>query len=117
MSLTSVFNNARGNIAVRISSRNVLTLKLGQKTLIRLLESSRVTKPVNFTSAAEIGLAVGVSGGIGGGEELAIDGIFDGGVDVLEDISFSEDVAAFADFEGVAGVVVPVVVDLHRRYH
>lgn len=112
MSLTSVLNNARGNVTIRVSRRNVLALKLGQETLISLLECPRVTKAVNLTSAAEIGLAVSVGRGIGGGEELAINGVFDGGVDVLKNVSFSEDVAAFADFEGMTGVVVPVVVDL-----
>lgn len=46
---------------------------------------------------------------------MPADGGLDDGVDVLEDVSFREDVAARADFEGVAGVVVPVVVDLRKE--
>lgn len=46
---------------------------------------------------------------------MSADGGLDDGLDVLEDVAFGEDVAAGADFEGVAGVVVPVVVDLQRR--
>lgn len=35
-----------------------------------------------------------------------------GGVDVLEDVALCKDVAARPDLEGMAGRVVPVVVDL-----
>lgn len=46
---------------------------------------------------------------------MSADWGLDDGLDILEDVAFGEDVAAGADFEGVAGAVVPVVVDLQRR--
>lgn len=46
---------------------------------------------------------------------MSADGGLHDGLDVLEDVALGEDVAAGANFESVAGVVVPVVVDLQGR--
>lgn len=112
MSLSSIFNHVRSNIAICIGGSNVLSFKFRQQTLISLVESPRVTKAVNLTSSAEISLAGSISRGIRGGEKLAINGVLDGSGNILEVVSFCEDVATLTDLEGVAGVIVEVIVDL-----
>jgi len=59
---------------------------------------------------SKVSRAFSVSSGRWSGEDFAVDGGFGYDSDVLEDVSFGEDVSAFTDLEGVAGVVVPVVV-------
>lgn len=43
---------------------------------------------------------------------MAINGSLSGCLDILENVSFCKDIAAVADFEGVAAVIVEVVVYL-----
>ena len=112
MSLTSVLDNARGDVRGRISRSNVLALELGQQTLIRLAKSARVTHTVNLTGTTKVRLAVSIGGGIGRGKERAINRVLDGGGNILEGITLRKDVATFTDFKSVAGVIVPVVVNL-----
>ena len=95
----------------------MLARELGEEARVRLAESARATESVELADTAEIVAAGLVGGGGGRGEQLSADGGLDDGVDVLEDVAFGEDVAAGADFEGVAGVVVPVVVDLQGRWY
>lgn len=45
---------------------------------------------------------------------MAVHGGFNDGVDVLEHVALGEDHAARTDFEGVAGGVVPVIIDLKQ---
>lgn len=61
---------------------------------------------------SQVGRADLVRGGIGRGKQLSINGALDNGINVLEDVALSQDIAARSDFEGVSGGVVPVVVDL-----
>lgn len=75
-------------------------------------ESARRSESVDLADTAEVGAAHLVLSSGWGSEEGAVNGGLDNGVDVLEDVALSEDVATGADLEGVAGVVVPVVVDL-----
>lgn len=112
MSLTGVLDNARGDVRGRISRSDILALKLGQQSLIRLAKSARVTHTVNLTGTAQVRLAVGIGRSIGGGKERAINWVLDGGGNILESITLCKDVATFTDFKSVAGVVVPVVVNL-----
>lgn len=112
VTLTSVASDARGNLRVRISRGNVLALELGQEASVSLVEGTRVTEAVDLAVTAEVRRALSVGVGVGRSKELAVNGVLDGGGDVLEDVTLSEDVAALTDLEGVAGVVVPVVVDL-----
>lgn len=112
MSLTGVAGNARGNIRVSISRSNVLTLELRQQASIGLVEGTRATKTVDLTVSAKVRGTLSVGAGVRGSEELAINGVLDGGSNILENITLSKDVTTLADLEGVAGVVVPVVVDL-----
>jgi len=59
----------------------------------------------------EVGLASSVSTGVWASEEFALV-LEERSLDVLEDVSFGDDAGAGrADVEGVAGVVVPHVVD------
>ena len=95
----------------------MLARELGEEARVRLAESARATESVELADTAEI-VAAGLVGGCGGrGEQLSADRGLDDGVDVLEDVAFGEDVAAGADFERVARVVVPVVVDLQGRWY
>lgn len=112
MSLTGVLDNARGDVRGRISRSNVLALKLGQQTLIRLAKSARVTHAVNLTGTTKVRLAVGIGRSIGGGKERAINWVLDRGGHILESITLCKDVTTFTDFKSVAGVVMPVVVNL-----
>ena len=112
MALTGVLDHARRDVRGRISRSNVLALKLGQQALIRLAKSARVTHAVDFTGTTKVRLAVGIGRSIGGGKERAINRVFDRGGNVLESITLGQDVATFADFKSVAGVVVPEVVNL-----
>lgn len=112
MALTGVLDSARGDVRGCISRSNVLALELGQQTLIRLAKGARVTHTVEFTGTAKVRLAVGIGRSIGRGEERAINRVFDRGGNILESITLGQDVATFTDFKSVAGVVVPVVVNL-----
>lgn len=112
MSLTSVAGDARGNSRVSISRSNVLTLELGQQASVGLVEGTRVTEAVDLAVPAEVRRALSVGASIRRSEELAINGVLDGSSNVLENITLSKDVTTLTNLEGVAGVVVPVVVDL-----
>lgn len=112
VSLTSILNNTRRNGTICISRSNTLPLELRQQPLISLIESPRATESIHLACSAEIRLAGRVSRGIRGGESLAINGSLNGCLDVLEDVSFCEDIAAVTDFEGVTAVIMEVVVYL-----
>lgn len=60
---------------------------------------------------AERGGADSIGTGAGAAEELASVRSLNGGDDVLEDVALSKNHTAVGDLEGVARVVVPVVVD------
>jgi hypothetical protein len=61
---------------------------------------------------AEIRRAHSIGGGAGAREELTSEARFlEWCSHILEDVAFSDDLAASTDFEGVSGVIVPVVVD------
>lgn len=111
VTLTSVGQNAGGNGGVSGSSSDVLALKVGQETLIRLAESTRRAKSVNLANTSKVSRANLVGGSIGRSEELSINGGLSNNIDVLENVALSEDVTTGTNLEGVAGVVVPVVVD------
>lgn len=115
MSLAGILNDARSNGTVCVSRSNVLTLELRQEFFISLVERPRAAEPVHLARSAEIRLAGSVTGGIRGGERLAANGSLSGCLDILEDVSFSEDIATLTDFEGVVAVVMEVVVDLVVR--
>lgn len=112
VSLTSILNNVRRNGTISISRSNTLPLEFRQEPLISLIESPRATESIHLARSAEIRLAGSVSRVIRGGESLAINGSLSGCLDVLEDVSFCEDIAAVTDFKGVAAVIVEVVVYL-----
>lgn len=111
VALTSVSNNARGNRGVSRSGGNVLALEVGEEGGVVLGESAGGAEAVDDTVTAKVGGADFTSGGGGDGEGLALVGLKDS-VDVLENVALSQDVATLTDLESVAGVVVPVVVDL-----
>lgn len=112
MSLTSVAGDARGNRGVSISRSNVLALELGQQASVGLIKGTRVTEAVDLAVPAKVRRALSVGASVRRSEELAINRVFDGGSNVLEDVTLSKNVATLTDLEGVAGIVVPVVVDL-----
>lgn len=112
MALASVGRDARGDVAVGLGRGNVLALEVGQEALVSLVELAGAAESVDLAGAAEVGRAGGVGAGVGGGEEGPVDGVLGDDVDVLEDVTLGENVATLADLEGVAAVVVPVVVDL-----
>lgn len=112
LTLTSVRSNAGHHGGVSSSRSDVLARELGEEAGVRLAEGTGASESVDLADTAEVVAAGGVGGGGGRGEQLAIDGGLDDGVDVLENVALGEDVATRADLEGVTGVVVPVVVDL-----
>jgi hypothetical protein len=114
LTLARVGGNAGNNGVVGSSRGNVLALEVREEVRISLAEGAGASEAVDLAGAAQVRGANLVGGGVGGGEELAGDGGLGDGLDVLEDVSFGDDVGAGADLEGVAGVVVPVVVDLFR---
>lgn len=61
---------------------------------------------------AQVGRANLVRGAIRRSEQLSLDGTFDNGGDILEDITLCENVAAGANLKGMTSGVIPVVVDL-----
>lgn len=112
MSLASVAGDARGNLRVSISRSNVLALELGQQASVVLVEGTRVTEAVDLAVPTKVRRALSVRASVRRSEELAINRVLDRGSNVLENVTLSKDVATLTDLEGVAGVVVPVVVDL-----
>lgn len=112
MALSSVGGNARSNLAVSSRRSNVLALELGQEASVCLAEGTGVAESVHLAGTAEVGRAGLVGASAGRSEDLTLDGALSHGRDVLEDVALGEDVGAGANLEGVAGVVVPVVVDL-----
>ncbi|KAI6773128.1 hypothetical protein HG530_004086 [Fusarium avenaceum] len=98
----------------RVSSggSDILALKVGQEIGVTARKCARASKAVNLASVAEIGRADSVGRSARAGEELAGEaGGLEGSNNVLEDITFSNDLATGANLESVAGVVIPVVVD------
>lgn len=115
VTLTSVASNAGHHGGVSSSSRDVLARELGEEAGIRLAEGTGASESVDLADTAKVVAAGFVGAGGGRGEQRSADGRLDDGVDVLEDVALGEDVAARANLEGVAGVVVPVVVDLEKE--
>lgn len=110
MQLQVTLTSRRGRRSASCIGRgNRLTLELGQHINSRPGERPGAGELVGDTVPADIGLTS--SRGTRGSKQLALDAGLDGSGDVREEITLSEDVGAGADLKGVAGVVVPVVVD------
>lgn len=112
LTVASMGGDAGGNGVVGGSGSNILALELREEVCISLAKGARASEAVDLAGVAQVRGADLVGGGVGRGEELAGDGGLGDDLDVLEDVSFGDDIGAGADLEGVAGVVVPVVVDL-----
>lgn len=112
LTVASIGSNAGNNGVVGSGGSNILALELREDVRISLAEGAGASEAVDLAGVAQVRGADLVGGGVGGGEELAGDGGLGDGLDVLEDVAFGDDVGAGADLKGVAGVVVPVVVDL-----
>lgn len=114
--LNSTLSSARRHSALYTSIRsrtsNILPFKIHQESSISFIKCSRAAESIDHTSASQVCAAHSVCGRVGRGEELAVHGRFNDGVDVLEHVTLGEDHATGTNFEGVAGGVVPVVVDL-----
>lgn len=90
---------------------DALPLHVGQEVASRARKTSAIAETVCDAVAAKV-FGAGTHGRARWHEDLA--GRFvgrDGGLDVLEDIAFNEDVCTRCDVESMAGVVGPVVVD------
>lgn len=111
MTNTGVGHGPFGNVGRGASAGNGLALELAEKAGVSAVHGAGTTESVEMAGAAEVGLALSVGVGIRGAEESAVLRL-DDGVNVLEDVALSEDVAALADLEGVAVEVVEEVVDL-----
>ena len=97
---------------VSSSRSDILALEVGQEVGVAARKGARASEAVDLASVAEVRRADGVSRGARAGEELAGEaGGLDRSNDVLEDVALGDGLAARVDLEGVAGVVVPVVVD------
>jgi hypothetical protein len=112
LTLARVRVDTGDNGVVGGSGGNVLALEFREEVRIGLAEGTGAYEAVNLARAAQGRRADLVGAGVGGGEKLARDGGLGDDLDVLEDVSFGDDVGTGADLEGVAGVVGPVVVDL-----
>lgn len=112
LTVASIGSNAGNKGVVGSGGSNILALELREDVRISLAEGAGASEAVDLAGVAQVRGADLVGGGVGGGEELAGDGGLGDGLDVLEDVAFGDDVGAGADLKGVAGVVVPVVVDL-----
>ncbi|KAI3481829.1 hypothetical protein L1887_55537 [Cichorium endivia] len=113
LAVTSILANAGNNARSRRGRSDVLALEVGQEVgVANAVERAGAAESVDLASVAESGGADGVGAGVRGGEDLAAGGAgVDGRGHVLEDVAFGDDGGAGADFEGVAAVGVPVVVD------
>jgi hypothetical protein len=113
LTLTGVSINTGNNGSVSRSRSNVLSSKVGQESSISAAtEGSGRSESIELAGTAEVRAADSVGVAIGRGEQLSSNRSLDNSNDVLEHVTLSENVAASADLEGVAGVVEPVVVDL-----
>lgn len=113
LTLTSVSSNTGNNGSVSSSRSNVLSSKVGQESSISAAtEVSGRTVSIELANTAEVSAADSVGAAIGRGEQLSSNRSLNRSNNVLEHVTLSEDVTASADLEGVAGVLVPVVVDL-----
>lgn len=108
---TSIGLNVARHIRVRISRRNILTLKVLQETSTTTArERTGAAKSIAHALVAKV--LVAHSGvGVDGEDCAAAAGALDGLRNVLEGVAFGDDVAAVGQLEGVVGVGVPVVVD------
>lgn len=61
---------------------------------------------------SQISRADFVRGGIRRGEQLSLDSTINNSGDVLEYIALCENIAARSNLEGMAGGIIPVIVDL-----
>jgi hypothetical protein len=111
----SVGSDVSNDTAGCSSSGDRLALEVAEEVGVRLVESAGAAEGVELAVVAEVVVADGVLGGAGRGKQGALSARLDGGVDILEDVALGDDVGAATDLEGVAGVVVPVVVDLIRE--
>ena len=99
-------------VGVGARGGDVLAAEAGEDARVGAVEGARAAEAVDLAGVAERARAGGVGAGVGAGEELAGGGVgVERGLDVLEDVALGDGLAARVDLEGVAGVVVPVVVD------
>lgn len=105
-------DDAGGNAVVVRSRGNVLAVELAEEPGVDLVEGARAAEAVHLAGTAQILGASLVGRGRGGSKELTVDGVLNNNRDVLEDITLSKNVATLTNLKGVAGVVLPVVVDL-----
>lgn len=100
----SIIRHAR---SIRIGLRHSQPIKLAQHTRSRASQRARICKSVRHTSPAQriLASAIAARGCIQRRSEVLLRG-----GDVVECAAFDQDVGVLA-FEGVAGVVGPVVVD------
>lgn len=108
---TSVGSDVSNDTGSSSSSSNSAALEVRKEVGVVRRESARATESVDDTVTAEVGLAGGAVGGRGDSEELTGDGALHRLDNILEDVALGEDVGTGADLEGVAAVVIPVVVD------
>lgn len=101
-----------GNTGVSGSRSNILATEVGQKIGVAAWKCARAAKAVDLAYMAEVRWADGVGSGARAREELTSEArCLEWCSYILEDVAFSDDLAASTDFEGVSGVIVPVVVD------
>lgn len=111
LSLSSGRRHAGGNITVCSSSGDILAIELAEEISVGLVKGARAAESVHLTNTAKVVGASLVRRLGRRSESLAIDGVLNNSGNVLEDVSFSKNIATLTDLKGVAGVVLPVVVD------
>lgn len=110
--VTSRGNNAGGDVTVGGGRSDVLAFEVGEEVGVGLVEGARASESVDFTDTAKVGRADLIRRSAGRGEGLTLNRVLSNNRDVLENITLSKNVTALTDLECVAGVVVPVVVNL-----
>lgn len=98
-------------IVVGTSRGDDLALEVAEEAGVGAVKGAGGAIAVELAVAAEDGLAEGAGGSGGDAEQAALVAGLDGELDVLEDISLSEDLGAGVYLEGMVPDVVEVVVD------
>lgn len=115
LTLTGLGVDASYDRGVRRSRGNVLPSEFGKEASVTAAERPRAPVSVHLARTTK-SAAAGLGGARrGGSEQLALHGHIVDIRNVLEDVTLGENVTARTNLEGMATVIVPVVVNL--RYH
>lgn len=111
---TGVSHGPGGNVGRCLGRGDVLALELAKDAGVGAAHGAGGSESVKLARTAKVGLAEFVGVGVGGAEQGALVGRLNHGVDVLENVTLSQDIATLANLESVALNVVEEVVNLSK---